>query len=169
MGTPGAPTACSFCGGEAEPLIAGRRTNAPDRAVCFKCARGLKARVDGSQCDFCDHPVGAHAEVGGVCICAGCLDLARDILRDSEAPIAGPEAHLDTNHLWSELTPAPVPVVDTEAPATAHADLALAFVKMGLVEEARREVEKALAKDPTHAIALRVQARLRMPRPPPHS
>jgi hypothetical protein len=164
MRTPGTPTACCFCAGKTEPLIAGRRTNAPDRAVCSTCAKGLKANLDGSQCDFCDHPNGAHAEVDGVRICAGCLDLARDIVRDSEAPIAGPETHLDASQLWSELTPAPVPVVDTEAPATAHADLALAFVQMGLVDEARSEVEKALAKDPQHPIALRVQTRLGIPR-----
>jgi len=136
----------------------------PDKAVCPTCARGLQANVAGARCDFCDHPSSTHAEANGVCICTGCLDLTRDIVRDSEAPIAGPEAHLDTKQLWSELTPAAVPVVDIHAPATAHAELALAFVQMGLVDEARREVEKALAKDPKHAIALRVQARLGMPK-----
>jgi hypothetical protein len=163
METQGMAAACCFCGGKTEPLIAGRRTNAPDRAVCPRCAQGLSADVDGARCDFCDHPSSAHAEAGGVCICTECLDLARDILRDSKAPVDGPEAQLDTKQLWSELTPAPVPVVDTDAPATAHAELALVFIQMGLVDEARREVEKALAKDPKHAIALRVQARLQMP------
>ena len=147
-----------------EPLIAGRRTNAPDRALCPQCARGLRADVDGSRCDFCDHPRSAHAEASGACICTGCLDFARAIVRDSEAPIAAPEAHLDTKQLWSELTPAPWPVVDVQAPAMSHAELALAFAQMGLVDEARIEVEKALAKDPNHAIALRVQAKLGMPR-----
>jgi hypothetical protein len=163
METPGVTTACCFCGGKTEPLIAGRRTNAPDRTVCARCARRLRADVDGARCDFCDHPKGAHAEASGACICTGCLDFARDILRDSEAPHDGPEAHLDTAQLWSEMTPAPVPVVDTDAPATAHAELALAFVQMGLLDEARSEVDKALAQDPNHAIALRVQAKLGMP------
>jgi hypothetical protein len=158
-----AAPACCFCGGKKEPLIAGRRKDSPDRAVCPSCARRLRPDVDGSRCDFCDHPSGAHAEANGAHICTGCLDFARDILRDSEAPMDGPEAHLDTTQLWSELTPAPVPVVDTNAPATAHAELALAFLQMGLVEEARSEVEKALAQDPGHAIALRVRAKLDVP------
>jgi hypothetical protein len=163
MEASGAATTCCFCGGTTEPLIAGRRTNAPDRAVCPGCARRLRADVDEARCDFCDHPKSKHAEANGARICTGCLDFARDILRDSEAPIAGAEAHLDTTQLWSELTPAPVPVVDAHAPATAHAELALVFVQMGLVDDARHEVDKALAQDPSHAIALRVRAKLGMP------
>ena len=151
---------CCFCDGESESLIAGRRADAPDRAICPRCARALRAEQAAVRCDFCDHPDGKHAEAGGVTICAACLDLARDIVRDSEVPPVGPEAHLDMNHLWSELTPAPVPVVDSEAPATAHADLALAFLQMGLLRDARAEVDKALAMDANHAIALRVQAQL---------
>jgi hypothetical protein len=155
--------ACCFCGGKAEPLIAGRRASAPDRAVCVRCAKRLQADVDGARCDFCDHPKNTHAEGDGACICTGCLDFARDIVRDSEAPADGPEAHLDPSQLWSELTPAPVPVVDADAPATAHAELALVFVQMGLLDEARSEVERALAQDPGHAIALRVRAKLGAP------
>lgn len=155
-----AGAACSFCSGTTEPLIAGRRTDAPDRAVCPQCARSLRADRAPARCDFCDHPDGKHAEAGGTCICAACLDLARDIVRDSEAPTTGPEAHLDPGQLWSELTPAPVPVVDEHAPATAHAELALALLHMGLHRDARLEVDKALAMDARHAIALRVQAQL---------
>jgi hypothetical protein len=70
------------------------------------------------------------------------------------------EGRIDTAQLWSDLTPAPVPVVDGDAPATAHAELALALLQMGLVDEARVETQKALSMDAKHAIALRVQAKL---------
>jgi hypothetical protein len=160
MGKPGGATACCFCSGKTEPLIAGRRADAPDRAVCPRCARSLQPDHEGARCDFCDHPDEMHAEAQGACICAACLDLARDIVHDSEAPAAGTEAHLDPGQLWSELTPAPVPVVDEHAPATAHAELALALLHMGLHRDARVEVDKALAMDSRHAIALRVQAQL---------
>jgi len=155
-----AANACSFCGAQTRALIAGRHAGASDRAVCMRCARQLRADADGAQCDFCDHPDERHARRGDVSICSGCIDLARDVVRDSEAPAAGPEGRLDTAELWSELTPAPVPVVDGDAPATAHAELALVLLRMGLVDEARVETQKALAMDATHAIALRVQAQL---------
>jgi hypothetical protein len=155
-----AANACSFCGARARALIAGRRAGAPDRAVCMRCARQLRADADGAQCDFCDHPDGSHTRRGDVSICSGCLDLARDVAHDSEAPAAGPEGRIDTAQLWSDLTPAPVPVVDGDAPATAHAELALALLQMGLFDEARIETQKALEMDATHAIALRVQAKL---------
>ena len=155
-----AANACSFCGGQTQALIAGRRAGASDRAVCMRCARRMHADTDGAQCDFCDHPGGRHAPRGDVSICGDCLDLAREVVHDSLAPAAGPEGHLDTAQLWSELTPAPVPVVDGDAPATAHAELALVLLQMGLVDEARVETQKALAMDATHAIALRVQAQL---------
>jgi hypothetical protein len=160
MAKRGAATACCFCNGTTEPLIAGRRADAPDKAVCPPCARSLRAEHAGARCDFCDHPDDEHAEASGACICAACLDLARDIVHDSEAPTAGTEAHLDPGQLWSELTPAPVPVVDEHAPATAHAELALALLHMGLHRDARAEVDKALAMDARHAIALRVRAQL---------
>lgn len=155
-----AANTCSFCGARARALIAGRRTGSSDRAVCMRCARQLRADAEGAQCDFCDHPDGRHARRGDVSICSGCIDLARDVVHDSEAPGVGPEGHLDTAQLWSELTPAPVPVVDGDAPATAHAELALVLLQMGLVDEARVETQKALEMDATHAIALRVQAKL---------
>jgi hypothetical protein len=143
-----------------QPLIAGRRAHAPDRAVCLRCAKKLSADRHGDRCDFCDQPSGSYAEVDAVCICDECLDLARDIVHDSEAPSAGPEGHLDATHLWSELTPTTWPAIDPHAPATAHAEVALAFLHMGLVEEARTEVERALSSDPRHPIALRVKAKL---------
>jgi hypothetical protein len=152
--------ACSFCASRGEGLIAGRRTGAPARAICARCARTMRADSDGARCDFCDHPDAKHARKGDVSICGGCLDLAREAVHDSMAPAAGPEGRIDTALLWSDLTPAPVPVVDGDAPATAHAELALALLQMGLVEEARVETQKALAMDATHAIALRVQAKL---------
>jgi hypothetical protein len=155
-----AATTCSFCGAGAKALIAGRRKGAPGAAVCMKCARSLRADTEGAQCDFCDHPDGRHARRGDVRICTGCLDLAREVAHDSEAPAAGPEGRIDTAQLWSDLTPAPVPVVDGDAPATAHAELALALLQMGLVDEARVETQKALSIDAKHAIALRVQAKL---------
>lgn len=153
-------TVCSFCGAGAQPLIAGRRKGALDVAVCMRCVRELRADADGAQCDFCDRPDGRHARRGSAKICNGCLDLARDVARDSEAPAAGPEGRVDTAQLWSDLTPAPVPVVDGDAPATAHAELALALLQMGLVDEARVETQKALSMDAKHAIALRVQAKI---------
>jgi hypothetical protein len=153
-------SACSFCAARGEGLIAGRRAGASDRAICSRCARALRADSAGARCDFCDHPEARHAHKGGVSICSGCLDLAREVAHDSVAPSAGPEGRLDTAQLWSDLTPAPVPVVDGDAPATAHAELALALLQMGLVDEARIETQKALAMDATHAIALRVQAKL---------
>jgi hypothetical protein len=155
-----AANACSFCGAGSQPLIAGRRKGGPDAAVCLRCARALRADAHGAQCDFCDHPDGRHTRRGDVRICSGCLDLARDVARDSEAPAVGPEGRVDTAQLWSDLTPAPVPVVDGDAPATAHAELALALLQMGLVDEARVETQKALSMDAKHAIALRVQAKL---------
>lgn len=159
-----AAVACSFCGARARALISGRSAAAPklprEYALCMRCARELRADVEGAQCDFCERPEGRHARRGDVRICSGCIDLARAVARDSEAPAAGPEGKLDTSQLWSELTPAPVPVVDADAPATAHAELALALLQMGLVEEARVETQKALAMDATHAIALRVRTKL---------
>jgi hypothetical protein len=155
-----AATQCCFCSSTAEPLIASTRANAPDRAVCARCARSLKSDAQGTACDFCDHPSGAHAEADGVRICEDCLDLARDVVRDSEAPPSGPEGHLDRGALWSDLTPAPILIVDGSAPATVHADLAMAFLEMGLRDEARVEVGRALALDASHAIALRVRAKL---------
>ncbi|HEX8795509.1 MAG TPA: hypothetical protein VF765_31380 [Polyangiaceae bacterium] len=152
--------ACSFCGVRTKALIAGRRAGTSGRGICMPCARALRAEAAGAKCDFCDHPDGSHARRGEVTICAGCLDLAREVAHDSEAPAAGPEGHLDTAQLWSELTPAPVPVVDGDAPATAHAELALVLLQMGLVDEARAETQKALSMDASHAIALRVQAKL---------
>ena len=148
-------TVCSFCGARAQALIEAR-----ERAVCMRCARELRADTDGAQCDFCDHPDGRHARRGDVRICGGCIDLAREVAHDSEAPAGGPEGRLDTAQLWSDLTPAPVPVVDGDAPATAHAELALALLQMGLLDEARLEAQKALSMDASHAIALRVQAQL---------
>jgi hypothetical protein len=152
---------CCFCSGSTQPLIAGRRAGAPDRAVCPRCAKRLVADRAGARCDFCDRPSDAYAEADAICICEECLDLAREIVRDSEAPQpAAPEGHLDATHLWSELTPAPWPGVDPGAPATAHAEVALAFLHMGLTREARAEVDRALALDAAHPIALRVKSKL---------
>lgn len=153
--------ACCFCSGTTQPLIAGRRADSPDRAVCPRCAKKLVADRRGARCDFCDQPSDAYAESQSICICDECLDLARDIVRDSESPPAAePEGHLDAASLWADLTPAPWPAVDPHAPATAHAEVALAFLHMGLEKDARAEVDRALASDPQHPMALRVLAKL---------
>jgi tetratricopeptide (TPR) repeat protein len=97
-----------------------------------------------------------------VTICADCLIFARQVLGDNDEA-GSDEGRLDGDLLWSDLTPAPRPDVDPDAPATAHADLALAFFEMGLFDDAREQVGKALALDPRHPVALRIIEQL----PPP--
>jgi hypothetical protein len=144
--------------------VAGRRSGATPRVVCMACAQGLRVTPGSGACDFCDHPgQGSARSAGGdVTICGDCLTFARQVLGDTEEP-GSDEGRLDGDLMWSDLTPAPRPDVDPEAPATAHADLALAFFEMGLFDDAREQVGKALALDPRHPIALRIIEKL----PPP--
>jgi hypothetical protein len=124
----------------------------------------LRPSSAASGCDFCDHPGAdaARSATGEVLICGDCIAFAASVLGDSDES-AGDEGRLDGDLLWSDLTPAPRPDVDPAAPATAHADLALAFFEMGLFDDAREQVGKALALDPRHPIALRIIEKL----PPP--
>ncbi|HEY3818673.1 MAG TPA: tetratricopeptide repeat protein [Polyangiaceae bacterium] len=157
-------SACSFCTMRASRAVAGRRSGATPRVVCAGCVQKLHASAAQKGCDFCDHPgQGAASGAGGnVTICGDCLVFARQVLGDDDEP-GDDEGRLDGELLWSDLTPAPRPDVDPDAPATAHADLALAFFEMGLFDDAREQVGKALALDPRHPVALRIIEKL----PPP--
>jgi hypothetical protein len=155
---------CSFCTTPASRAVTGRRSGATPRVVCVACVQGLHASAGLQGCDFCDHPgQGAAASArGDVTICGDCLVFARQVLGDADEP-GSDEGRLDGDLLWSDLTPAPRPDVDPDAPATAHADLALAFFEMGLFDDAREQVGKALELDPRHPVALRIIEKL----PPP--
>lgn len=158
---------CSFCTMRASQAVAGRRSGATPRVVCVACVQGLHAGAAVEGCDFCDHPgQGAARSVrGDVTICGDCLVFARQVLGDNDEPESD-EGRLDGDLLWSDLTPAPRPDVDPDAPATAHADLALAFFEMGLFDDAREQVGKALALDPRHPVALRIIEKLPLPGAP---
>jgi hypothetical protein len=166
MPQPPAENVCSFCAHAAAHAVAGRRSGAEPRVVCDRCVEVLDAREAVSACDFCDHP-SSHAardRARGVAICGDCLAFARQVLGDGDGE-ARDEGRLDPDLLWSDLTPAPRPDVDPDSPATAHADLALAFFEMGLFDDAREQVGKALTIDPRHPVALRIIEKL----PPPGS
>ncbi len=162
--TQGDESTCSFCTMRASRAVAGRRSGAPPRVVCAACVQGLHANGQIQGCDFCDHPGrgAACSPSGNVTICGDCLVFARQVLGDTDEP-GSDEGRLDGDRMWSDLTPAPRPDVDPDAPATAHADLALAFYEMGLFDDAREQVGKALALDPRHPVALRIIEKL----PPP--
>ena len=157
---------CSFCKRPAARAVAGRSGGATPRVVCAACVQGLDGGAGAQGCDFCDHPGGdaARSVEGDVTICGDCLVFARQVLGDADET-EGEEGRLDRDLLWSDLTPAPRLDVDPDAPATAHADLALAFYEMGLFDDAREQVGKALALDPRHPVALRIIEKL----PPPGS
>ena len=162
----GPDNVCSFCSTPAARAVSGHRSGAEARVVCAACVQGLRATGAAQGCDFCDHPDhgAARSARGDVTLCGDCLAFARQALGDAD-DAGGEEGRLDGDLLWSDLTPAPRPDVDPDAPATAHADLALAFFEMGLYDDAREQVGKALALDPRHPIALRVIEKL----PPPGS
>jgi len=152
---------CSFCSTQTHRAVSGRRAGGVARVVCVRCIDAL--RIDErTACDFCDHPSELSARHGDVSICDDCIAFARQVLGDDDGG-AGDEVRLDPAQLWNDLTPAPRPDVDPNAPATAHADLAVAFLEMGLVDDAREQVAEALALDPRHAIALRLLEKI----PPP--
>jgi len=135
--------------------------------VCAACVDTLRAWPGEAACSFCDHPragVARAKDRPDVAICGDCLAFARQALRDDGGKgKPTDEVRLDPDQLWNDLTPAPRPVVDPDAPASAHADLAVAFFEMGLIDDARDQVAKALALDPRHAVALRLLEKL----PPP--
>jgi hypothetical protein len=155
---------CTFCTMRASRAVSGRRSGAAARVVCAECVQGLHASADLEGCDFCDHPgQGAvRSARADVTICGDCLVFARQVLGDADEP-GSDEGRLDGDLMWSDLTPAPRPDVDPDAPATAHADLALAFFEMGLFDDAREQVGKALALDPRHPVALRIIEKLPLP------
>jgi hypothetical protein len=153
---------CVFCSQRTARAVSGRRAGSTARVICKACVETLPVEA-ATSCDFCDHPSGQSARRGDVSICGDCLAFARQVLGDEDRGATGDEAHLDPAELWSELTPAPRPDVDPNAPATAHANLAVAFLEMGLVDDAREQVAEALALDPRHAIALRLLEKI----PPP--
>jgi hypothetical protein len=126
--------------------------------------QGQHASAAVHGCDFCDHPSrdAARSARGDVTICGDCLAFAQHALGDADE-VGGEEGRLDADLLWSDLTSAPRPDVDPDAPATAHADLALAFFEMGMFDDAREQAGEALALDPRHPVALRVLEKL----PPP--
>jgi hypothetical protein len=171
----GSSQVCSFCTRAAPRAVSGRRAGATLRVVCAACLDALElTKVDA--CDFCDHasggsataPAGAgDARARDVSICGDCLAFARQVLHTEEGEPeaqANDEARFDAEQLWSDLTPAPRPDVDPDAPATAYADLAIAFFEMGLVDDAREQVAKALELDPRHPEALRLIEKLPPPR-----
>ena len=138
--------------------------------VCAACVHSLRAHGHGDQatCDFCDHPRGGCARAqakGDVAICADCLAFARQVLGDDGGGegVDTEDTRLDADLLWSDLTPAPRPDVDPDAPATAHADLAIAFYELGLLEDARDQLKKALSLDPLHPVALHLLEKLPAP------
>lgn len=155
---------CSFCSLPAPRAVSGRRSGATPRVVCAACVQGQRTSAAVQGCDFCDHPgpEAVRSARGDVTICSDCLAFARQVLGDTEEP-GNDEGRLDPDLMWSDLTPAPRPDVDPEAPATAHADLALALLEMGLFDDAREQVGKALSLDPRHPVALRIIEKL----PPP--
>jgi hypothetical protein len=159
---------CSFCSLPAARAVSGRRSGAAPRVVCAACLQELRASTAVAGCDFCDHPGGdaARSARGDVTICGDCLAFAGQVLGDTDATddTRNDEGRLDADLLWSDLTPAPRPDVDPDAPATAHADLALAFFEMGLFDDAREQVAKALALDPRHPVALRIIEKLPLPK-----
>jgi hypothetical protein len=153
---------CSFCRNDAPRAVSGRRRGATPRIVCAACADAMRDAKPIGACDFCDHPSSAGVARGGTTICGDCLEFARQALGDDVSG-KGDEARLDTEQLWSDLTPAPRPDVDPDSPATAHADLALAFFEMGLFDDAREQVAQALKLDPLHPVALHVLEKLPAP------
>jgi hypothetical protein len=155
---------CSFCSLPAARAITGRRSGAAPRVICAACVQGQRASQPLHACDFCDHPSAeaARGAPGDVTICGDCLAFAREALGDADV-VGSDEAPLDCDLLWSDLTPAPHPDVDPDAPATAHANLALALFEMGLFDDAREQVGKALALDPRHPIATRIIEKLPLP------
>jgi len=163
-----AENVCSFCSMPSARAVSGRRSGGAPRVVCAKCVQGRRASPAVQGCDFCDHPSqeAARSTGGDVTICGDCLAFARQVLGDTEE-VGSDEGRLDRDLLWSDLTPAPRPDVDPDAPATAHADLALAFFEMGLFDDAREQVGKALALDPRHPVALRIIEKLPPPGSPP--
>jgi hypothetical protein len=161
---------CSFCSLPSARAVSGRRSGAAPQVVCAGCVQGQREDAAVHACDFCDHPSqgGARSAHGDVTICGDCLAFARQALGDVDEA-GSDEGRLDCDLLWSDLTPAPRPNVDPDAPATAHADLALALFEMGLFDDAREQVGKALALDPRHPVALRIIEKLPLPGPPQKS
>jgi hypothetical protein len=162
-----AESTCTFCSLPAARAVSGRRSGSTPRVICAACVQGQRASAEVKGCDFCDHPGGdaARSARGDVTICGDCLAFARQALGDADGE-SSDEGRLDGELLWSDLTPAPRPDVDPDAPATAHADLALAFFEMGMFDDAREQVGKALALDPRHPVALRVIEKLPTPGAP---
>lgn len=163
-----AESTCSFCSLPATRAVSGRRSGATPRVVCAGCVQHLRTTAAVKGCDFCDHPgpEAVRSARGDVALCSDCLVFARQVLGDTDEP-GDDEGRLDPDLLWSDLTPAPRPDVDPEAPATAHANLALAFFEMGLFDDAREQVGKALALDPRHPVALRIIEKLPPPKKAP--
>jgi hypothetical protein len=147
-----AENVCSFC------------ALATPRVICTRCVEVLRAGDALGACDFCDHPSpqGTRDDARAITICGDCLAFARQVLADTDER-APDEGRLDPDLLWSDLTPAPRPDVDPDSPATAHAELALAFFEMGLFDDAREQVGKALDLDPRHPVALRIIEKLPAP------